>query len=64
VFYGTLLVLVFSIGTMLSLIPFGIGASGILMIIEKKTGKVTKKLIPIAVGTVIILMGIILLISD
>jgi ABC-type nickel/cobalt efflux system permease component RcnA len=63
VLYGTLLVLSFSIGTMISLIPFGIGARGVLSIIEKRAGKKIKMLAPVIVGLIIILMGLILLIE-
>lgn len=63
VLYGTLLVLSFSIGTMISLIPFGIGARGILSIVEKRAGKRIKMLVPFIVGLIIILMGIVLLIE-
>jgi len=60
VFYGTLLVFVFSVGTLISLIPFGVGASGILSIIEKKVGKTAESIFPIVVGLIVILTGIIL----
>ena len=63
ILYGTLLVFLFSIGTMISLIPFGIGARGVLSIIEKKAGEKIKKSIPFIVGLIIILMGIILLVE-
>ena len=58
VLYGTLLVFLFSVGTMISLIPFGIGARGVLSIIEKRAGKKIKMLAPFIVGLIIILMGI------
>ncbi len=63
ILYGTLLVFVFSIGTMISLIPFGIGASGILAILEKRMGKRMRKLTPVIIGLIITIMGIVLLIS-
>jgi len=61
VLYGTLLVFFFSVGTMISLIPFGIGARGILTIVEKRAGNRIRKLAPIIVGLIIISMGLILL---
>jgi len=63
ILYGTLLVFVFSIGTLISLIPFSIGACGILAIVEKRVGKKVKDLIPVIVGLVIILLGIFLLLE-
>jgi len=60
ILYGTLLVFVFSVGTMISLLPFGIGAFGILKIIEKRIGKEKRDLIHIIVGLIIIAMGIFL----
>jgi len=63
ILYGTLLVFLFSIGTMISLIPFGIGARGVLSIIEKRAGDRIKKLTPFIVGLIVILMGLILLIE-
>lgn len=61
IFYGTLLVFVFSVGTVISLIPFAIGAKGVLVILEKKAGPQTKNLIPIFVGLIIIFIGLFLL---
>lgn len=63
IFYGTALVFVFSLGTALSLIPFAIGAKGILAIVEKRTSAKIKNLLPILVGGIIILIGIILLLK-
>jgi len=63
ILYGTLLVFVFSVGTMLSLLPFGVGASGILKILEKRIGKEKRDLIHIVVGLIIIAMGIVLLLE-
>jgi ABC-type nickel/cobalt efflux system permease component RcnA len=63
ILYGTLLVFAFSMGTLISLIPFGIGASGILLIIEKRVGEKIKNLTPVVVGLVIILMGVVLLLE-
>jgi len=60
VIYGTLLVFVFSVGTLISLIPFGLGASGLLSIIKKRLGETTEKIIPIVIGLIVILAGIIL----
>jgi len=62
ILYGTLLVFVFSVGTVISLIPFALGAKGILFILEKKTSPRIKNLTPIFVGLIIILIGLILLI--
>jgi sulfite exporter TauE/SafE len=61
--YGTLLVFAFSLGTMLSLIPFGIGAKGILVIFEKRMGKSTRASMPIIVGLIIMIIGIVLFLS-
>ncbi|MFQ5711366.1 MAG: sulfite exporter TauE/SafE family protein [Candidatus Geothermarchaeales archaeon] len=63
VLQGTLLVIVFSIGTMISLVPFGIGASGILTIAERRAGETMKRLVPIVVGLIIVTMGVILLVQ-
>lgn len=60
IFYGTLLVFVFSLGTAISLVPFAVGAKGLLAIIEKRTSPRIKDLIPLIVGGIIILIGIVL----
>lgn len=61
VLYGTSLVFVFSLGTVISLFPFAMGAKGILAIVERKTSQRVKNLIPVFVGVIIVLIGIILL---
>ena len=61
VLYGTLIVFVFSVGTMISLIPFGIGTRGFLTIIERKIGEKMKKVVPIVVGLIMVLIGIMLI---
>jgi hypothetical protein len=48
---------------MISLLPFGVGASGILRIIERKIGKGKGEFIRFIVGVIIMLMGIVLLIE-
>ena len=63
VLYGTSLVFVFSLGTVISLFPFALGAKGILAIVERRTSQKVRNLIPVIVGVIIVLIGIILLIK-
>jgi cytochrome c biogenesis protein CcdA len=63
IFYGTLLVFVFSLGTVISLIPFALGVKGILAILENRLGQRITKLMPIFVGMIIILIGVVLLLE-
>ncbi|MFC1613067.1 sulfite exporter TauE/SafE family protein [Patescibacteria group bacterium] len=63
IFRGTLLVASFSIGTSISLIPFGIGAKGIFKFIDQKSTQKVKKYIQVSIGILVMLIGIISIIG-
>jgi sulfite exporter TauE/SafE len=59
--YGAALLFAFSVGTALSLIPFGIGAAGLLTMVRKRAGKAAGQALPALVGIIIITIGLLLL---
>lgn len=61
ILYGTSLVAFFSLGTALSLIPFGMGAKGFFKFINGKASDKTKKTVQLFVGIGIVITGIITL---
>jgi len=64
VFYGALLVFVFSLGTMLSLLPFGFIAGGLTDWLRKKLGAKSEHLLPTAAAVIMIIIGFALLIFN
>ncbi|MDD5496427.1 MAG: sulfite exporter TauE/SafE family protein [Candidatus Omnitrophica bacterium] len=61
---GGLLVAVFGIGTLISLLPFGLAVGGILTIVKKRFGEKAEHLIPKISGIAISLIGLIMLIKN
>jgi len=61
VFLGTLLVFVFSFGTMLSLLPFGFVAGGFAEWLRKRFGKKADHILPTIAAVVMIVIGFVLL---
>lgn len=61
--YGGLLVAVFGLGTLISLLPFGMAIGGILMFVRKRYGEKAEHLIPKISGLVISLMGLVMLLK-
>jgi len=61
VLYGGLLVAVFGLGTMISLLPFGLAVGGVLSVIRKRYGNKAEELIPKISGIVISLIGLYML---
>ena len=62
--YGGLLVAVFGLGTLISLLPFGLAVGGILTLVKKKYGEKAEELIPKISGLVISAIGIFMLIKS
>lgn len=60
-FHGGLLVAVFGLGTLISLLPFGLAIGGILNWIRKRYGEKAEHLIPKISGAAISLLGIFML---
>jgi len=60
---GTLLVAAFSIGTAISLIPFGIGAKGIFKFIEQKSNEKVRKWIQVIIGVLVVIIGIVTIVG-
>lgn len=58
---GGLLVAVFGLGTLVSLIPFGLAVGGILTFIKKRYGEKAERMIPKISGIIISLIGICML---
>jgi len=61
--YGGLLVASFGLGTLVSLLPFGLAVGGILSVVRKRYGEKAETLIPKLSGIVISLIGLVLLIK-
>lgn len=60
--YGGLLVAVFGLGTIVSLLPFGLAVGGILSVVRKRYGERVEHLIPKVSGIVISLIGLVMLV--
>ncbi|MFA5143499.1 MAG: sulfite exporter TauE/SafE family protein [Candidatus Omnitrophota bacterium] len=60
-FQGGLLVASFGLGTLVSLLPFGLAVGGILAVVRKRFGGKAEALIPKISGIVISLIGIVML---
>lgn len=60
-FQGGLLVAVFGLGTLISLLPFGLAVGGILTLVRKKFGEKAEHMIPRISGIVISVIGIAML---
>lgn len=60
-FKGILLVAAFSFGTILSLVPYGLGAKGIFNFINNRAGEKVKKGIQLGIGIIVVIAGIITL---
>ena len=58
---GGLLVAVFSLGTLVSLLPFGLAVGGILTFVKKKFGEKAERMIPKISGIFISLIGLAML---
>lgn len=61
--YGGLLVASFGMGTLISLLPFGLAVGGILSVVRKKYGEKAEAFIPKLNGIVISLIGLVLLVK-
>jgi sulfite exporter TauE/SafE len=61
---GGLLVAVFGLGTLISLLPFGLAIGGILTLVRKRFGEKACAVIPKASGIVISLIGFVMLIKN
>jgi sulfite exporter TauE/SafE len=61
---GGLLVAVFGLGTLISLLPFGLAIGGILTLIRKRFGENASRMIPKLSGIVISLIGLVMLIRN
>ena len=59
--YGGLLVAVFGLGTMVSLLPYGLAVGGILTVVKKRYGEKVEMMIPKLSGIIISLIGLIML---
>lgn len=60
-FYGGLLVAAFGLGTLISLLPFGLAIGGILTFVKKRYGEKVEELIPKLSGIAISLIGLFML---
>jgi len=60
-FHGGLLVAVFGLGTLISLLPFGLAVGGILNLVRKRYGERAEHLIPKLSGIAISLIGVYML---
>jgi sulfite exporter TauE/SafE len=61
--YGGLLVAVFGLGTIVSLLPFGLAVGGILSLVRNIYGEKAEELIPKVSGAVISLIGLVMLVK-
>ena len=61
---GGILVAVFSLGTLISLLPFGLAVGGILTLVRKRYGERAEHLIPKVSGAAISLIGLGMLIKN
>lgn len=61
---GGLLVAVFGLGTLISLLPFGLAVGGILSLVKKRYGEKAEHLIPKLSGAAISLIGLFMLINS
>ena len=61
--YGGLLVASFGLGTLISLLPFGLAIGGILTLVKKRYGEKAEHMIPKISGIVISAIGVIMLIK-
>ena len=62
-FYGGLLVAAFGLGTLISLLPFGLAVGGILSVVRKRYGEKAEHLIPKMSGILISLIGLFMLLN-
>jgi len=62
--YGGLLVAVFGLGTLISLLPFGLAIGGILTLVRKRYGEKAEHLIPKLSGVTISLIGFFMLVKS
>ena len=61
---GGLLVAVFGLGTLISLLPFGLAVGGILTLVRKKYGEKAEHLIPKISGIAISIIGLYMLLKN
>lgn len=61
---GGLLVAVFGLGTLISLLPFGLAVGGILTFVRKRFGEKAEHFVPRLSGIVISLIGLVMLIKS
>jgi sulfite exporter TauE/SafE len=61
---GGLLVATFGLGTLISLLPFGLAVGGILTLVRKKFGEKARSILPKISGMVISIIGLAMLISN
>jgi sulfite exporter TauE/SafE len=62
--YGALLVMVFGLGTLISLLPFGFAVGGILNLARRRYGEKAERLIPKLSGLAISLIGLVMLVRN
>ncbi len=62
-FFGALLVFSFSLGTILSLLPFGFVAGGLLTVLHKRFGSRVDTAAPLVAGLVMVALGLHLLLA-
>lgn len=62
-FHGGLLVAAFGLGTLISLLPFGLALGGILSVVRKRYGEKAEHLIPKVSGILISLIGLFMLLN-
>jgi len=61
---GGLLVAVFGLGTLISLLPFGLAVGGILTLVRKRFGEKAQAMIPKISGIAISVIGLVMLITN
>lgn len=64
VLHGGLLVAVFGLGTLISLLPFGLAIGGILTFVRNRFGEKAQALIPKLSGAVISVIGLVMLVKN
>jgi len=64
VLYGGLLVAVFGLGTLISLLPFGLAVGGVLTLVKKRFGEKAEHFIPKLSGAIISIIGLVMLIKN
>jgi sulfite exporter TauE/SafE len=63
-FHGGLLVAVFGLGTMISLLPFGLAVGGILALVRKRFGHAAEEMLPRLSGAIISVIGLVMLVGS